>query len=125
MDISALNNLEELPVKTEPEAGVLQDAAPGSSITGPLPTDAPAVSNGGEPVPKKPKTEARPAEIPTFSEPPVHEMVGGSSVRRFLNEHLTEHLLEGLKHVSKTKPENPLYELGTFLIERSKTVKSD
>ncbi|MCH0629567.1 hypothetical protein JNB11_06300 [Kocuria palustris] len=50
---------------------------------------------------------------------PVTEEVGGSLVRRYLNQHLTVHLLEGLKLTSQTKPEDPLKFLGEFLIQRS------
>ncbi|CAK9441702.1 uncharacterized protein LODBEIA_P55700 [Lodderomyces beijingensis] len=51
--------------------------------------------------------------------PPLHEIVGGSSVRRYLNKHLTKHLLDGLKEVGRHKPEDPLKYLGEFLIARS------
>lgn len=51
--------------------------------------------------------------------PPMHEIVGGSSVRRYLNKHLTQHLLDGLKEVGRVKPEDPLKYLGEFLITRS------
>ncbi|GEQ67509.1 hypothetical protein JCM33374_g1174 [Metschnikowia sp. JCM 33374] len=79
-----------------------------------------------EPPSKKCKTEASTGQATGVSkskEPPVHEMVGGSSVRQYLNKHLTEHLLEGLKQVSKDKPEDPLLELGKFLISRSEELK--
>lgn len=52
-------------------------------------------------------------------------MVGGSSVRQYLNKHLTKHLLEGLKLTARNKPEDPLRELGEFLIERSKQLKAE
>lgn len=79
-----------------------------------------------EPPQKKLKTEEEtPIEedIPKFDGPPVHEMVGGSSVRKYLNQYVTPHLLEGLKYVAKDKPEDPLYELGQFLIKRSAELK--
>lgn len=80
-----------------------------------------------EPPTKKSKIEAsghaKTPEITTKNEPPVHEMVGGSSVRQYLNKHLTEHILEGLKQVSRDKPEDPLRELGEFLILRSKQLQ--
>lgn len=60
---------------------------------------------------------------PVHQGPPVHEAVGGSSVRRYLNEHLTLHLLEGLKMVSLKKPHDPLRELGEFLIARSNELR--
>lgn len=57
--------------------------------------------------------------------PPVHEMVGGSSIRQYLNKNLTQHLLDGLRMVSQNKPEDPLKELGEFLILRSKQLKEE
>ncbi|KAI5957735.1 SDC1 [Candida theae] len=51
--------------------------------------------------------------------PPLQEIVGGSSIRRYLNQHLTQHLLDGLKEVGQVKPEDPLKYLGEFLIGRS------
>lgn len=80
-----------------------------------------------EPATKKLKVEEQEElahqEIPKFDLPPVHEMVGGSSVRKYLNENLTPHLLEGLKIVGKNKPEDPLYELAQFLLQRSAELK--
>lgn len=55
--------------------------------------------------------------------PPVHEMVGGSSVRQYLNQHLTLHLLAGLKEVGRAKPEDPLRWLGEYLIARANDPK--
>ncbi|QWU87529.1 hypothetical protein CA3LBN_001794 [Candidozyma haemuli] len=69
---------------------------------------------------KKLKTES---SVPKHKDAPVHEIVGGSSVRQYLNKHLTQHLLEGLKKVSKEKPEDPLASLGQFLIQRSDELK--
>lgn len=84
-----------------------------------------------DPAPETDKTRKLQAEDETqlkrpktaLSQPPVHEMVGGSSVRQYLNENLTQHLLEGLREVSKNKPEDPLRALGTFLIECSNQLK--
>lgn len=73
--------------------------------------------------PKETKIELKPEH--KAPEPPVHEVVGGSSVRQYLNKHLTQHLLEGLVQVNKIKPEDPLRELGEFLIKRSEELKSD
>ncbi|CAK7902681.1 hypothetical protein CAAN1_07S03928 [[Candida] anglica] len=58
------------------------------------------------------------------STPPIHEMVGGSSVRQYLNQHLTQHLLAGLKEIGNTKPEDPLRWLGEYLIKKSDEEKS-
>lgn len=46
-------------------------------------------------------------------------MIGGSTTRRYLNEHVTKHLLEGMKLIAREKPEDPLRVLGQFLIDAS------
>lgn len=55
---------------------------------------------------------------------PVHEIVGDTSVRQFLNKHFTAHLLTGLKLASKEKPEDPLKWLGEYLISKSEEEKN-
>ncbi|KAI5964084.1 uncharacterized protein KGF55_002026 [Candida pseudojiufengensis] len=70
---------------------------------------------------KKIKQET--STIETSNLPPLHEIVGGSSIRRYLNKHLTQHLLEGLKEVGNVKPDDPLRYLGEFLIARSEDEK--
>ncbi|CAD1811783.1 Dpy-30 motif family protein [Candida parapsilosis] len=65
---------------------------------------------------KQVKQEPR---FPDSNLPPLHEIVGGSSIRRYLNKHLTQHLLDGLKEVGMVKPDDPLKYLGEFLIARS------
>lgn len=83
-----------------------------------------SVENGGSSSQtKRPKTISEDKQEPNHgNELPVHEVVGGSSVRQYLNRHLTQHLLEGLRDVSKNKPEDPLKYLGEFLIQRSNQI---
>lgn len=71
---------------------------------------------------KRQKTSEEP-DIARESNEPMHEIVGGSSIRQYLNKHLTEHILEGLRQVGKEKPSDPLRVLGEFLIERSKEIE--
>lgn len=59
------------------------------------------------------------------SQLPMHEIVGGSSIRRYLNQHLTKTLLEGLKEVAQIKPEDPLKYLGEYLISKSNESKKE
>ncbi|CUM50238.1 uncharacterized protein AC631_00139 [Debaryomyces fabryi] len=83
-----------------------------------------SVENGGtSSQAKRPKTISEDKQDPNHgNELPVHEVVGGSSVRQYLNKHLTQHLLEALRDVSKNKPEDPLKYLGEFLIQRSNQI---
>lgn len=54
---------------------------------------------------------------------PIHEIVGGSTVRQYLNKNLTKHVLEGLRDIATTQPDKPLQQLGEFLIQRSKELE--
>lgn len=65
----------------------------------------------------------QPKKSKTANTPPVHEMVGGLSVRQYLNKNLTEHLLEGLREISRNQPDDPLRELGFLLIKKSDQLK--
>ncbi|CDO94253.1 unnamed protein product [Kluyveromyces dobzhanskii CBS 2104] len=47
-------------------------------------------------------------------------MIGGSTTRRYLNEHVTKHLLEGMKLIAREQPQDPLRVLGEFLLNASK-----
>lgn len=99
----------EAPVAADPAIGVVEEAeAPETKRI--------KLENG--------KASATP-EPKSAPEPPIHEVVGGSSVRQYLNKHLTQHLLEGLTQVNKTKPEDPLKALGEFLIKRSEELKKN
>lgn len=91
-----------------------------SNVSTNVPTE-----NGGasSPVKRQKVSDDKPEANPT-NELPVHEVVGGSSVRQYLNKHLTQHILEGLRAVSNNKPEDPLRWLGEFLIERSNQISN-
>ena len=84
-------------------------------------------SSSATPVPtsiKKSKLESnKSTSIDIQQPPPIHEIVGGSSVRRYLNEHITLTLLEGLKELAQIKPEDPLKYLGEYLITKSNETK--
>lgn len=59
------------------------------------------------------------------SDEPVHEIVGGSSIRQYLNKNLTANLLAGLKEVANKQPGDPLRFLGEFLIAKSDERRRD
>ena len=85
--------------------------------------NASAENGGSSSHTKRPKTVSEDKQEANHgNELPVHEVVGGSSVRQYLNKYLTQHLLEGLRDVSKNKPEDPLKYLGEFLIQRSNQI---
>lgn len=56
---------------------------------------------------------------PAAHQPPVHEVVGGSSIRQYLNKSVSYDLLEGLRQLARLKPDDPLRWLGEYLIKAS------
>lgn len=84
-------------------------------------SEAKVKSASGTPNPSKRKAQdIQPIEF----EEPIHEYIGGSSIRKYLNEHITKHLMEGLKKVGNERPEDPLKWLGNYLIEKSDEEKN-
>lgn len=75
------------------------------------------------PVVKRQKSEGT-AEPSVTTTAPMCEIVGGSSVRQYLNKNLTEPLLEGLRIVGREKPEDPLRWLGQFLLDKSSAINN-
>ncbi|QLG72851.1 hypothetical protein HG535_0D05600 [Zygotorulaspora mrakii] len=49
----------------------------------------------------------------------LSETVGGSQTRKYLNDKVTPHLLNGMRLLAREKPENPLKVLGEYLIKQS------
>lgn len=95
-----------------------------SSITPPPAQPQPIVaSNSATPV-STPAKKSKLESTTSTNKPPIHEIVGGSSVRRYLNEHVTLALLEGLKELAQVKPEDPLKYLGEYLIAKSEEERS-
>ncbi|KAI1448069.1 hypothetical protein F5Y02DRAFT_377188 [Annulohypoxylon stygium] len=54
------------------------------------------------------------------SEAPPH----GAPVRQYLNTKVTGPLLDGMKLLAKTKPQDPLRVLGEYLLQRSKELET-
>lgn len=80
-------------------------------------------STSSTPNPVKRQKLSEEPEISRETNEPMHEIVGGSSVRQYLNKHLTAHILDGLKQIGNEKPPDPLRVLGEFLIQRSQEVE--
>ncbi|KAK3112227.1 hypothetical protein LTR53_011722 [Teratosphaeriaceae sp. CCFEE 6253] len=72
--------------------------------------------------PTIPQHTARPNSIPP---PPVRTqpVAHGGPTRQYLNQHLTPHLLEGMKYLAMQEPDKPLLWLSEFLRDRSKEVE--
>lgn len=66
---------------------------------------------------------ARPASIPLppavkLEKPVAH----GGQTRQYLNQYITPHLLEAMKHLAVYEPEKPLLWLADFLRDKSKEI---
>jgi COMPASS component SDC1 len=80
----------------------------------PLPTAASAPT----PTPASSRNSPHPpAQAPT--QPIPH----GSPTRVYLNQHVTPHLLEAMKHLATTEPEKPLKWLSEFLAGKSREIE--
>lgn len=74
------------------------------------------------PAPTPPAPTTRPSSIPPApirTQPVAH----GGPTRQYLNQHLTPHLLEGMKYLAMQEPDKPLLWLSEFLRDRSKEVE--
>ncbi|KAK1007455.1 hypothetical protein LTS01_002683 [Friedmanniomyces endolithicus] len=71
--------------------------------------------------PTQPTTRASSIRPP----PPVRTqtVAYGGPTRQFLNQHITPHLLEGMKYLAMQEPDKPLLWLSEFLRDRSKEVE--
>ncbi|KAF9736230.1 hypothetical protein PMIN03_010629 [Paraphaeosphaeria minitans] len=50
---------------------------------------------------------------------PVHATLHGAPTRQYLNQHVTPHLLEAMKHLVTEEPEKPLEYLSKWLAQKS------
>lgn len=76
----------------------------------PLPTTAPTVAGS---------TPTRNSPHPASSMPPAHAIPHGSPTRMYLNQNVTPHLLEAMKHLVTNEPDKPLKWLSEFLAQKS------
>lgn len=54
----------------------------------------------------------------------LSETIGGSKTRKYLNETITPHLLNGMRLIAVEKPDDPLRALGDYLIKQSEILKN-
>jgi len=67
---------------------------------------------------------ARPGSMPPQPvAKPEKPVAHGGPTRQYLNQHVTPHLLEAMKHLAAYEPEKPLMWLSEFLRDRSKEVE--
>lgn len=51
----------------------------------------------------------------------LSETVGGSQTRKYLNQKVVPHLLNGMRLIATEKPQDPLRVLGEYLIKQSES----
>ncbi|RCK65251.1 COMPASS component SDC1 [Candida viswanathii] len=115
------------PIETDNRDSIARHPSSSSATTPPPPqSQTTTLARGSTSVTPAPTPSKKTKQEPTSldNQPPMHEIVGGSSVRRYLNEHVTLTLLEGLKELAQVKPEDPLKYLGEYLIAKSEESRS-
>ena len=102
--------LPEAHTESQPESQSAPTAAP---VSAPTPTPAPAApaSSRNSPHPSGPQ------------QAPTQPIPHGSPTRVYLNQHVTPHLLEAMKHLATNEPEKPLKFLSEFLAMKSAEIE--
>lgn len=102
--------LPEAQIESHPE---LQPAPIPAPVSAPTPTPAPAApaSSRNSPHPSMPQ------------QAPTQPIPHGSPTRVYLNQHVTPHLLEAMKHLATNEPEKPLKFLSEFLAMKSAEIE--
>ncbi|KAF1932025.1 uncharacterized protein M421DRAFT_89411 [Didymella exigua CBS 183.55] len=102
--------LPESRPEAEPE---VQPAPTPAPVSAPTPTPAPAApaSSRNSPHPSGPQ------------QAPTQPIPHGSPTRVYLNQHVTPHLLEAMKHLATNEPEKPLKFLSEFLAMKSAEIE--
>ncbi|KAJ4287922.1 hypothetical protein N0V90_011937 [Kalmusia sp. IMI 367209] len=97
-----------------------------ASVSAHLPAASPAHVSAplSAPSPAPPSTSARNSPHPSGPvQAPVHATLHGAPTRRYLNEHVTPHLLEAMKHLATEEPDKPLKYLSEFLARKSREIE--
>ncbi|ORY19427.1 hypothetical protein BCR34DRAFT_552037 [Clohesyomyces aquaticus] len=103
--LATQNPTQPVPVSTPTHQ---QTAGPSA----PTPTPAPPTSTS-TPTRNSPHPSAPPPSAPTHPNP------HGSPTRVYLNQNVTPHLLEAMKHLVTAEPDKPLKWLSEFLAQKS------
>ncbi|CAN9304258.1 unnamed protein product [Alternaria alternata] len=109
---------------TQPQAQAdlqptVQTVPPTPSTTTPAPPSAPSLPTAPTPTPA---ASSRNSPHPT-AQAPTQPIPHGSPTRVYLNQHVTPHLLEAMKHLATTEPEKPLKWLSEFLAQKSREIE--
>ncbi|KAL1794643.1 hypothetical protein ACET3X_006459 [Alternaria dauci] len=96
-----------------------QTVPPTPSTSTPAPPSAPSLPTAPTPTPA---ASSRNSPHPT-AQAPTQPIPHGSPTRVYLNQHVTPHLLEAMKHLATTEPEKPLKWLSEFLAQKSREIE--
>ncbi|KAF2831436.1 hypothetical protein CC86DRAFT_366799 [Ophiobolus disseminans] len=97
-------------------------ALPDIEMSDPTPQqEQPAVQAAPTPVPQPPPVSSRNSPHPSApaQQTPTQPVPHGSPTRVYLNQYVTPHLLEAMKHLATTEPDKPLKWLSEFLAMKS------
>ncbi|KAG9204081.1 hypothetical protein G6514_001718 [Epicoccum nigrum] len=131
-DVTMIDSTETPPdTLTAVAPEVLPDAQPGppaqqpepQTESQPTPTPAPASA----PTPSPAPAATAPASSRNSPHPqqqaPTQPIPHGSPTRVYLNQNVTPHLLEAMKHLATNEPEKPLKFLSEFLANKSREIE--
>ena len=113
LDASASTPTHQPSVQTVPPTPSTSTPAPPSAPTLPTATTAPTPT---------PAASSRNSPHPT-AQAPTQPIPHGSPTRVYLNQHVTPHLLEAMKHLATAEPEKPLKWLSEFLAGKSREIE--
>jgi len=113
LDASASTTTHQPSVQTVPPTPSTSTPAPPSAPTLPTATTAPTPT---------PAASSRNSPHPT-AQAPTQPIPHGSPTRVYLNQHVTPHLLEAMKHLATAEPEKPLKWLSEFLAGKSREIE--
>lgn len=88
-------------------------------------------TGGTPPAQKRPKPSTTPVpalqqQVPELPKDiKLSDVIGGSGLRKYINENLTLELLRGIKNCVNVRPERPLKWLGEWLILRDQELQGD
>ncbi|KAF2627788.1 hypothetical protein BU25DRAFT_490960 [Macroventuria anomochaeta] len=108
----------EIPISTEsqPQTAPLPEAQP-------APTPAPVSAPTPTPAPTAPASSRNSPHPTAPQQAPTQPVPHGSPTRVYLNQHVTPHLLEAMKHLATNEPEKPLKFLSEFLAMKSAEIE--
>ncbi|KAF2442523.1 hypothetical protein P171DRAFT_364703 [Karstenula rhodostoma CBS 690.94] len=137
----AAHAVAPIPNGTPAEDVEMADPTPAPATEHPVPVETPTIAPEFAPAPaptSEPQVQPPPVQQqqpvqPALSAPssrnsphpsgpaqmPVHATLHGAPTRQYLNQHVTPHLLEAMKHLVTEEPEKPLEYLSKWLAQKS------